>query len=380
VAPTRNPRRKHVCSARRLVVKVGTNVLAAPGQSLNTRRIGSIARQIGALVNDGRQVALVSSGAIGCGMVELGMAERPSALPMLQAAASVGQGKLVAHYERNFRRCGLHAAQVLLTQDDVDSRKRYLNARDTLHALFRLPCVPVINENDAISTEEIKLGDNDRLAAMVIDLIRADLLILLSCVSGLYAERPTDESPGRALDVVEHIGSEVEALVYDETSPNGLGGMRSKVDAARMATSAGAAAIIADGRVPDVITRIMDGEPLGTLFLPSTGRLSSYKRWLRFNRRPRGRVQVDRGARKALVEGGKSLLPSGITGLQGDFQRGDGVSIEGPDGEEIARGLAEYSRDEIGKIMGRQTREIEGILGYKYSDEVVHRDNLALTQ
>jgi glutamate 5-kinase len=371
-------RKRHVCSARRLVVKVGTNVLAAPGKPLDESRVHDIAHQLALLVQDGRRVALVTSGAIGCGMSELGLQKRPTTLPLLQATASVGQGKLVAQYEYHFRRHGLHAAQILLTQEDFDSRERYLNASNTLHALFELPCVPVINENDSVSTEEIKFGDNDRLAALVTGLVRADLLILLSSVAGLYAERPRGGSPGRVLDVVEEVDGAVAELVYDETAPGGTGGMQSKVAAARQATKGGTAAVIADGREAEVIGRIMRGEAVGTLFLPGRERLSSYKRWLRFTSRPRGAVQVDAGARAALVERGKSLLPSGVVAAEGEFQRGDVVRVTGPDGEEIARGLTNYSRPEVEKIKGSHTRRIEAILGYKYYDEVVHRDNLAL--
>ena len=371
-------RQDHVCAARRLVVKVGTNLLAAPGSPLDEARLASIVDQIAALVRDGRQVALVTSGAIGCGMAELGMKSRPQTLPLSQAAASVGQGVLMAHYERHFRRHGLHAAQILLTHEDFDSRERYLNASNTIHALFELPCVPVVNENDTIGTAEIRFGDNDRLAALLTHLIRAELLVLLTSVPGLYAEPPGQGGPGRVLDVVERVDEAVERLVYEEKTPLGLGGMKSKLDAARIATEAGEAAVIADGRQPDVILRLMAGEPVGTLFLPSGGRLSSYKRWLRFTSRPRGSLRVDAGARAALERRGKSLLPSGILAVEGQFERGDVVRINGPDGEEFARGLSNYSHGEVERIKGRRTGEVEGILGCKPYDEVVHRDNLAL--
>jgi glutamate 5-kinase len=371
-------RQDHVCAARRLVVKVGTNLLAAPGSPLDEARLSCIVDQIAALVRDGRQVALVTSGAIGCGMAELGMESRPQTLPLSQAAASVGQGVLMAHYERHFRRHGLHAAQILLTHEDFDSRERYLNASNTIHALFELPCVPVINENDTIGTAEIRFGDNDRLAALLTHLIRAELLVLLTSVPGLYAEPPGQGGPGRVLDVVERVDEAVERLVYEEKTPLGLGGMKSKLDAARIATEAGEAAVIADGREPDVLLRLMAGEPVGTLFLPSGGRLSSYKRWLRFTSRPRGSLRVDAGARAALERRGKSLLPSGILAVEGQFERGDVVRINGPDGEEFARGLSNYSHGEVERIKGRRTGEVEGILGCKPYDEVVHRDNLAL--
>lgn len=376
-------RARHVCSARRIVVKVGTNVLAASGPPYggpDDARIGSIAEQIAALIKDGRQVALVSSGAIGCGMSELGMENRPTALPISQAVASVGQGTLMAHYERHFRRHGLHAAQILLTHEDFDDRERYLNASNTVHALFELPCVPVINENDTISTEEIRFGDNDRLAALMTHLIRAELLILLTSVPGLYLERPRRGSPGKVLEVVQRVDAEIEALAYEDKTPLGVGGMKSKIEAARIATEAGEAALIADGRDPAVLTKIMAGEPVGTLFLPGPGRLSSYKRWIRFTSRPRGGLQVDAGARAALVERGKSLLPSGIVAVEGAFRRGDVVRIKGPEGEEFARGLSNYSDAEIKRIKGCQTAQIKDVLGYSYYDEVVHRDNLALVK
>jgi len=373
-------RDKHVCAATRIVVKVGTNVLAASGKPLDDERVRAVAEQIAWLVEGGRQVALVSSGAIGCGMTSLGMKARPTTLPLLQAAASVGQGTLVAHYERHFGRYGLHAAQILLTREDFENRERYLNASNTIHSLFDLGCVPVINENDTISTDEIKFGDNDMLAALVTHLVRAELLILLTTVPGLYRERPGEGAGGSILEVAERVDERVERMVYDEKSPDGLGGMASKLEAARIATEAGEAALIGDGRDPQVIRKIMSGEPVGTLFPPSAERLSSYKRWIRFTSRPSGTVRIDAGAQAALAERGKSLLPSGVSGVQGEFQRGDVVRVEGADGREIARGLVNYSCEEVERIMGRQTAEIEAILGHKDYDEVIHRDNMALMQ
>ena len=384
-------RARYVCSARRIVVKVGTNVLASPGMSLNEERVASISEQIVRLVKGGRQVALVSSGAIGAGMADLGMKQRPQTLPELQASASVGQGRLVSGYEAGFHRHGLHAGQILLTRDDFDSRERYLNASNTMRALFDLGCVPVINENDTISTDEIRFGDNDLLAAYVTHLIRAELLILLTSVPGLYvgeprpaAVRSVHESlvprDGRLVvaDVVEKVDDEVGRLAYGETTPGGTGGMESKLEAARMATEAGEAALMADGTAKDVLLDIMAGEKVGTLFLPARKRLRSRKRWLRFTSRPRGAVVVDDGARRALCEKGKSLLPIGITAVDGEFAPGDAVRIVGCDGEEFARGLTNYSSAEVEKIKGLRTGQIEATLGHKFYDEVVHRDNLAL--
>ncbi|MFO8007059.1 MAG: glutamate 5-kinase [Candidatus Brocadiia bacterium] len=380
MARTEELRREHVCSARRIVVKVGTNVLTAGGASLDEERVGALADQLAGMVEDGRQVALVSSGAIACGMADLGLQRRPATLPGSQAAASVGQGVLMATYRRHLHRHGLHAAQILLTHEDFDDRARYLNAANTIHALFELPCVPVINENDTISTEEIQFGENDRLAALVTHLIRAELLVLLTSVPGLYERPPAPGEEGRLLSVVERVDERIQSLAYDEKTPLGLGGMSSKIEAARVATEAGEAAVIADGRDPTVLRRLMAGEQVGTLFLPAGERLGSRKRWIRFTSRPRGAIQVDGGARKAVLERGTSLLPSGIVGTEKQFERGDVVRLTGPDGQEFARGLTNYSRAEVERIMGCQTNDIEDILGYKHYDEVVHRDNLALMQ
>jgi len=373
-------RDRHVRPARRIVVKVGTNVLASPENSLDEGRVGAIVDQVAELVDVGCQVALVSSGAIGCGMAELGLEARPTTLPLNQAVASVGQGALMASYERQFRRHGLHAGQVLLTHEDFDDRRRYLNACNTIHTLFELRCVPVINENDTISTEEIQFGDNDTLAALVAHLVRAELLVLLTSVPGLYERRPGRGSPGKVLQLVERVDDRVASLAYDEKTQLGSGGMRSKIEAARLVTEAGGAAVIADGREPDILRRLMAGENVGTLFLPRDGKMRSFKRWIRFTSRPRGTVRVDAGARQALVERGKSLLPSGIVGVEGSFGRGDVVRVSGPDGQEFARGLTNYSAAEISRIMGRHSSHIRRVLGYSHYDEVIHRDNLALTR
>jgi len=368
-----------VCSAHRIVIKVGTNILASPHRPVRTDRIASLAEQIAELVENGREVVLVSSGAIGSGMAELGLKERPRTLPLLQAAASVGQGRLMAEYDEQFRRYGLHAAQILLTRDDMDSRERYLNACNTINALFGFSCVPIINENDTISTDEIRFGDNDYLAALVTHLIRAQLLILLTSVPGLCKDKGANGRQGAVLDVVEEVDEHIRSLAYAENAPGGLGGMESKLDAVSIATKAGEAAVIADGTEKDIIRKIMSGQQVGTLFLPAASRLRSYKRWIRFTSRPRGSVTVDEGAQKALQHGGKSLLPSGIVAVEGKFKPGDVIRIRGPQGAEFARGLSNYSSEEIERIKGLKTTSIGKVLGYKFYDEVVHRDNLALS-
>jgi len=371
-------RDKHVCKARRVVVKVGTNVLAAPGGHLDDARVRAVAEQMAWLVRSGRQVVLVSSGAIGCGMAELGLERRPTALPLLQAIASVGQGTLVARYERHFRRHGLHAAQVLLTRDDFDDRSRYLNAANTMRELLNMSCVPVVNENDAISTDEIRFGDNDKLAALVAHMVRAELLVLLTSVPGVYVKRPRGEHPGEVLDVVARLDEDVERLVYEDRTPDGMGGMASKIEAARMVTRAGEAALIADGREPGIVESVFGGERVGTLFLPAARRLRSRKRWLRFTGRPRGTLAVDDGARKAVLNRGKSLLPSGVVRVEGVFRTGDVVRVAGPEGREFARGLSNFSAEDVERIKGLRTSEIGRVLGHKDYDEVIHRDNLVL--
>ncbi len=389
---TQQLRERYVCSARRIVVKVGTSVLASAGMPLNVERVASLSDQVARLVRGGRQVVLVSSGAIGAGMAELAMAERPRTLPELQAAASVGQGRLMSCYESSFSTHGLHAGQILLTREDFESRQRYLNASNTIRALFDLGCVPVINENDTVSTDEIRFGDNDLLAALVTHLIRAELLVLLTSVPGLYAEEPypgavcsvhqpaaQTGAKGAVVDIVDRVDEGILGLATGEKSAGGTGGMTSKLLAAQIATEAGEAALVADGTQDGILIRIMAGERVGTLFLPASKRLRSRKRWIRFTRRPGGTVVVDEGARRALKEAGKSLLPSGVVAVEGRFEAGDIVRIKGPDGAEFARGLSNYSSADIVRIKGLKTVQIEAVLGHKYYDEIVHRDNLALT-
>ncbi len=386
-------RQQYLSSAQRIVVKVGTNVLAAPGKPVDEERVDAISEQIATLMDQGHEIALVSSGAIGSGMAELGFSERPNTLPQLQASASVGQSRLVTRYAHSLHNHGYHAGQILLTRDDFDDRTRYLNAKNTIRALFDMGSVPVINENDTISTDEIRFGDNDLLAALVTHMIQAEALVLLTSVPGLCASRPypaavrevfTDRSvegiEGDVVDVLEEVDEEVMDLARETTSPSGTGGMASKLEAVRIATEAGETAVMANGRMENVLLRVMDGEDCGTLILPAGEKLRSRKRWIRFTSRPQGTIMVDAGARTALQERGKSLLPSGIVGVKGQFASGDVVRIESPEGKEFARGLTNYDADEVRQIKGRKTHEIEEALGHKYYDEVVHRDNLALVE
>ncbi len=301
-----------VLSARTWVVKVGTSVLTGPDGTLDPARIGHLAEQICAVMDRGFKVALVSSGAVGAGMGQLGWKRRPDNLPQLQAAAAVGQSYLIRAYDEGFRRHGRHAAQLLLTHEDFDSRSRYLNMRNTLHALFECDAVPVINENDTISVDEIKFGDNDRLAAMVTNLLQAPLLVILSVVDGLYRTDPDASTPPDVVRLVPQIDDQVLGLAGASRSSLGTGGMQSKLAAARLVTQAGGSVIIASGTQPEPLTRILAGEPAGTLFLAHGPTHRARKRWIGLTARPRGHYVVDDGARRALESGSKSLLAIGI--------------------------------------------------------------------
>jgi len=372
--------RKLIGNVKSVVVKIGTAALSNKTGGLDESRVESLAAQVHALRRRGVKVTVVSSGAIGCGMNLLGLKRRPTRLPELQACAAVGQGRLAAVYERCFSRWGYHAAQVLLTREDIDDRRRYLNASNAIRSILDYDAVPLVNENDMISVEEITFGDNDGLAALVTNLVRADLLILLTVVDGLY-ENPRG-APGkrRVIDVVEKVTDEIVALAAAGKSAGGKGGMRSKIEAARVATATGETVLIANAGKPRILERVFDGENLGTLFLPAKTRMGSRKRWLRFGSRPKGAVIVDAGARRALEERGKSLLPSGIAGVTGDFARGDLVSIRGEDGREFARGLVNYSAAEIERIKGHNTADIRRILGDAPYKAAIHRDHLVLNE
>lgn len=371
-------RRELVGHARRIVVKIGSNVLTSGRGSLAPRRVAQIAEQVSALCDEGKEVILVSSGAIAAGVGELRLPGRPTTMPELQAAAAVGQGRLIRAYNECFRQHGRAVGQVLLTREDLEDRARFLNTRNTLRALLDLGCVPIINENDSVSVEEIRYGDNDFLAAHLATLILADLLVILSTVDGLFE---TDAAGHRRLvPLVERISDEIVSLDTGEKSARGTGGMGSKLRAASMTTRTGVPVIVAGGRRPGVLTSILAGEEVGTLFLPAKQRMTSRKRWIGFTARPSGRLLVDEGARRALVEGGKSLLASGVKAYLGTFQRGDVVVIAVGNETPFARGLTNYSSAEIARILGCHTSDIAARLGRKDYDEVVHRDNLVILE
>jgi glutamate 5-kinase len=370
--------RRALSRVRRVVVKVGSGLITVPGQGPSGAVIARLAGDVAALVRDHREVALVSSGAIATGMARLGLSARPRSIPEKQAAAAVGQSTLMWHYEQAFKKHGIQVGQVLLTGQDISDRGRYLNARNTLLALLDFGVLPVVNENDTVAVDEIKVGDNDNLAAHVAHLIDADLLVLLSDVDGLYTGDPRRDPTARWLETVEAITEDIQRLVFDATNHVSVGGMSTKLQAAQKANASGIPMIIARGSEPAVLQRLIKGEVLGTYFQPRDDRLAARKRWIAFAVPPQGRLVVDAGAKKALTERGKSLLPSGLVDVEGEFPAGAVVALTELDGQEFARGLVNYDADELRKIRGAKTREIEKTLGYKGFDEVIHRDNLVV--
>ncbi len=364
---------------KKVVVKIGTGVLTTEGGSVDKGQIQRLAEQAVELKKMRYDVVLVSSGAVGSGMGELGIEKRPGTLPELQAVAAIGQSKLISAYDECFKLHGYHAAQILLTREDFEDRQRYLNTCNTIHTLFQFNAIPVVNENDTISVEEIKFGDNDALSALVTNLLNAELLIILSSVDGLYDKYPTGKSKASVIPVVENVSDEVKQLAFDFKTKRGVGGMQTKLEAASIVTNAGEAVIIANGRMDGVLKKIVKGEHIGTLFLPKQEKLASRKRWIGYTIKPKGKVYVDGGAMHALTEKGKSLLASGIVAVEGTFNKGDTISICGKRNDVIiARGLTNYASEEIEKIKGSSTSHIAKVLGYKLYDEVVHRDNMVI--
>jgi glutamate 5-kinase len=371
-------RREILAKAETVVVKVGTNVLADPAGHLDRRRIQSLADQVQRL-RAGRQVALVSSGAIGAGVGKLGLGRRPADLPHLQACAAVGQSALMQLYQEALTPHGVHTAQLLLTAGDFDSRARYLNVRHTILTLFEYGCLPIINENDTVSVAEIKFGDNDTLAAMVANLLQAPLLVLLTNVDGLYSADPRVDPAAKLVPTVPQIDRSVTEMAGATKSSLGTGGMRSKLRAARLATAAGGAVIMANGSVDGILDEVFAATSVGTLFLPHGEAMPAWKRWLGYTAQPKGRLTVDAGACRAVREQGKSLLPVGVRVVSGEFGKGDVVSVCDPSGAEIGRGLSNYPSEAVAKIAGLKTEQIEEVLGELPYVELVHRDNLVVT-
>jgi glutamate 5-kinase len=367
-------RQLHLSQVRSVVIKLGTQLLTDKSGRLDQSFLQNMAQQVVALRERGIAVTIVSSGAIGAGLGELNLAARPKDLAMLQAVAAVGQRRLMDAWAGAFCDHSIPVGQILLTREDMDRRARFLNLRNTIHALQQMGSVAIINENDTISTDEIvriSFGDNDILAALVAHVLRADLLVLMTVVDGLL---DSDGAPVRLVESIE----QAQQLVRKEKSQLGKGGMDSKLQAARMVTDAGEAMVVADGRMENILPRILDCEMLGTLFVPSHKKRPSRSRWIGAAR-PVGSITVDDGAVKALVEKNKSLLPAGITGVEGPFEKGDLISIQTGGGMEIARGLSNYPAQVVEKILGRKTREVRELLGEAAYDEVIHRDNLVIT-
>lgn len=373
--------RGQLSSARRIVVKIGSNLVATAEGLFNQELLAGIVGEIAALVREGREVLLVTSGAVRLGLTVMGLNDgaRPD-LSTRQAMAAVGQVELIAHYSALFRQHGCTIGQLLLTGDDISDRRRYLHVRNTLlPMLHRYRVVPVINENDSVSVEGVSIGENDRLAALIAGKVQCDLLIILSDVDGLYSADPRINENATIIPEVREITSALENMAGGSTSGVGRGGMRSKITAAKIATRMGTHVVVALGRRPDVINGIMNGEQIGTLFSArGNGRLAARKQWLGFAAAPRGIITVDAGAAKALVQCGSSLLPVGIKEVSGDFRAGDVVSVITPEGREIAHGLVNYTTDEMMIIAGKKTAQIEELLGYHPYDEAIHRDNLLI--
>jgi glutamate 5-kinase len=364
--------RDRLARARRVVIKIGSRLINEDPVG----RPNAVAAEVAALRGRGVSAVVVSSGAIALGRQALGLAARPAELPRLQAAAAVGQGRLMQAWERAFASFGIPVGQILLTHDDVRARDRFLAARHAIAALLEdFGAVPIINENDTVATDEIKFGDNDGLAALVTNLVGAEALVILTDVNGLHDADPG--AGGQRIRVVTDIDRET-AAAGGSASGLGTGGMASKVQAAKIAGRSGIPTVVAEGRRPDIVQAILSGEDLGTIFVPSEERLASRKHWIAYALRPAGSLVVDAGARAALVDGRKSLLPSGVRRVAGRFDAGEAVRVIDEEGREIGRGLCAYSSEELERIRGKRSADIEGILGYKNLDEVIHRDDLVI--
>jgi len=366
--------------ARRIVVKVGSSLVTDEGRGLDERAIGEWCRQLALLARGGREVIMVSSGAIAEGMKRLGWAVRPREIHELQAAAAVGQMGLAQMYESKLREHGLGSAQVLLTHADLADRERYLNARSTLLTLLKLRVVPVINENDTVVNDEIKFGDNDTLGALVANLVEADVLVILTDQRGLYAADPRKDPGARFVDEAKAGDPALELMAGGAGSALGRGGMITKILAAKRAAGSGASTVIAWGREPDVLHRLSRGERIGSLLVAQTQKTQARKQWIADHLQLRGSVTVDAGAAAKLRDEGKSLLPIGMTGVQGEFSRGDVIAVRETSGMEIARGLANYSSFEARLLCRKSSSEFERLLGYAAEPEMLHRDNLVITR
>jgi len=364
--------------AKRVLIKIGSSVLSNPATIINFNAFASLVEQVAWLKSKGYEVVIVSSGAIAIGVHKLGLKQRPQNIPLKQAAAAVGQTGLMENYDRFFKEKNLKVAQVLLTDLILKNRSRFLNARNTLFTLLELGIIPIINENDSVVVDEIKLGDNDNLASITTNLIEADLLIILTDQDGLFETNPKKDKDARLIPLVKKITRKVEGFAGESTSSQGVGGMATKVAAAENATKYGIPVIIANGLTPNILKSIFQGNEAGTLFLPQKSKLPSRKHWIACTLKPKGSLIIDDGAQEAILKKRKSLLSIGIINLKGNFKFGDSVCIVDKKQKEIARGLVNYSSSELKKIIGISSKEIKQILGYKHYDEVVNRDDLVV--
>lgn len=371
-------RKAYLENVKRIVIKVGTSTLTHSTGLLNLNRIEKLVRQISDIHNRGIEVILVSSGAIGAGIGKLGLKEKPKTIPQKQAAAAVGQGILLHMYEKLFSEYGKIAAQILLTREDVSHRTRFLNARNTFFALLEQGVIPIVNENDAISIDEIKFGDNDTLSAMVASIAEADLLILLTDIDGLYDSNPNTNPDAKLIRFVEDITEEIEGCAGDSGSKLGTGGMITKINAAKIATYSGSSMVIVDGSTPNILNEILNGSEVGTLFKGKTHPLQARKHWMAFSANTNGHIIIDEGAEEALIQNHKSLLPKGILFANGSFEQGDVVAILNTSNQVIAHGISNYNSDDIELIKGLDSHDIEDKLGYKTYDVIIHADNMSI--
>ncbi len=372
-----NSRQELLKGVKRFVIKVGSAVVTSK-DGLSKEVLNNLAAEISRFIKQGYEIALVSSGAIACGKKKLALPERPFSLPEKQALAAAGQASLIQTYEELFSLYEQPVAQVLLTREDLEERNRYINAKNTLSTLLKWKVLPIINENDTVAVEEIQFGDNDILSALVAGLIEADLLICLSEVDALYEKDPREDPFARRISVVREITPEVESMAGKRPGRFGRGGMVSKIKAAKIVNSLGIPMIIAHGKTPLILERIFSGEELGTIFLPQQRSISGKRFWILYHLKPEGRLYLDEGAVEAIVRKGKSLLPAGIKKIEGDFKKGAKVDCVDKDGKVVATGITNYSSEELQKILGAKSCEIEKRLGFKGKEEVIHRDNLVL--
>jgi glutamate 5-kinase len=371
--------RQTISNAKRLVVKVGSALLTNDGAGIDRQAIDAWVEQIAKLLSAGKEVVLVSSGAVAEGLVRLGIDTRPESIHILQSAAAVGQMGLIQTYETSFRRFERQTAQILLDHDDMANRERYLNARSVIQTLMELNVVPIVNENDTVVTDEIRFGDNDRLAALVANLIDADALIILTDKDGMYSANPDENKDAKLISQALASDSSLDALAGSSNGALGRGGMQTKLEAARLASRSGCNTVIAGGRNQDILTRICEGENLGTLLQAGQTPIAARKQWLAGQLQVKGRLVLDDGAAKVLRQQGRSLLAVGVTQVSGKFTRGELVSCEDSSGQEVARGLVNYNADETRLIQGKSTEEIATILGYCDDDELIHRDNMVVS-